>query len=506
MPRLKEGIRIFFPTSSQDYQPSFKKTQRYRHPFGDKRLDQRIKELERQMVLNQSLVINQLSTDKSEKATFYNVLNNDYVDLGELINYSCKIKPSLVENKSLLVLLDTSSTSLTSYVKEKRKQNPMPGVVGDNSTPGFYIHPSLVLSEKEPHLIGIGDIVFFDRPKNNLKGKEQVIQGRTQRSKLPLEEKESSVWSLCAANTHKQLEEAKEVTYVLDQGGDMYPTLVELRKQTQGAHFLVRSKENRLATNVQTGQEARLKELLSIESWQDLREVTIRGLDHYSKTKGKQVIRQARTAKLKIRFIEVDLGKPSGFKGAALGNVSIVEVEEDSTSIPQGEEAIHWRLITTRQVNDIQSAWEIIRCYQIRWYIEQLFRIYKKQGFDIESSQFKNPNAIKKQAVLGLKAASQVLQLTMARSGEDFISIQTMFDQAQQIEVLTKVNEKLSGKTDKTTNPHQPSSLAWAAWIIARLGGWNGYQKAREPGPITMHRGLKKFYDIIWANNLMNGP
>ena len=37
-------------------------------------------------------------------------------------------------------------------------------------------------------------------------------------------------------------------------------------------------------------------------------------------------------------------------------------------------------------------------------------------------------------------------------------------------------------------------SLAWAAWIIARLGGWNCYYK--PPGPITFRRGMAQFYPI----------
>jgi hypothetical protein len=35
--------------------------------------------------------------------------------------------------------------------------------------------------------------------------------------------------------------------------------------------------------------------------------------------------------------------------------------------------------------------------------------------------------------------------------------------------------------------------MAWASWIIARLGGWNEYASESLPGPIIMLRGLQKF-------------
>ena len=48
--------------------------------------------------------------------------------------------------------------------------------------------------------------------------------------------------------------------------------------------------------------------------------------------------------------------------------------------------------------------------------------------------------------------------------------------------------------TKRQTNPHPKASLAYATWVIARLGGWTGYYG--KPGPQTLNRGLRKYHNI----------
>jgi hypothetical protein len=49
-------------------------------------------------------------------------------------------------------------------------------------------------------------------------------------------------------------------------------------------------------------------------------------------------------------------------------------------------------------------------------------------------------------------------------------------------------------------NPHPKGSLAFAAWVIARLGGWTGYYG--KPGPKVMRRGLEDFCKIKFGTTL----
>jgi hypothetical protein len=92
-----------------------------------------------------------------------------------------------------------------------------------------------------------------------------------------------------------------------------------------------------------------------------------------------------------------------------------------------------------------------------------------------------------------LLAAIRVMQCVHARGEAGaHIPAARVFAPAD-MPVLKALVRKLEGKTQKQKNPHPLESLAWAAWVIARLGGWKGYAKERPPGPITMHAGFERF-------------
>ena len=88
---------------------------------------------------------------------------------------------------------------------------------------------------------------------------------------------------------------------------------------------------------------------------------------------------------------------------------------------------------------------------------------------------------------IAARAAGIIMQLTQARDGASSVDAPRVFSPAE-IATLEAVNASYSRPQ---SNPHPHPSLAWAAWIIARLGGWNGRRSARPPGPITFKHGLE---------------
>jgi hypothetical protein len=165
-------------------------------------------------------------------------------------------------------------------------------------------------------------------------------------------------------------------------------------------------------------------------------------------------------------------------------------------------EPLHWRLLTTHEITDAARAWHIVRWYQLRWVIEQLFRVMKSQGLQLEAcpraldpgdSRLASADRLIKLAAAATKAACMDIQLAQGRDGTDPMLASTLFSEAE-IKTLEVLGPTLEGTTARQQIQHEPLSLAWAAWIIARLGGWNCYYE--PPGPITFRRGVEQFHPI----------
>jgi hypothetical protein len=100
-----------------------------------------------------------------------------------------------------------------------------------------------------------------------------------------------------------------------------------------------------------------------------------------------------------------------------------------------------------------------------------------------------------------MNAAIRVMQLRLAREGNEELPLDAVFTPEEE-QCLETIAPKLEGRTEKQKNPHTPKTLAWASWIIARLGGWKGYASQPPPGVITFKRGLDIFEGICLGFHL----
>ena len=179
-------------------------------------------------------------------------------------------------------------------------------------------------------------------------------------------------------------------------------------------------------------------------------------------------------------------------------SISITLVEAIEEHPPDGQKALHWRLLTSLAAQTEAEACEIVRLYRLRWRIEQTFRMLKSDGLRIEETQTGEPHRLFNLAALATAAAVRIIQLVDARNGSSRPASDVATE--AQITAAAAVGPTLEGKTARQRNPHNAGSLAWMSWIVARLGGWNCYYK--PPGPKTMRDGWQRFTAIAQGFNL----
>ena len=219
---------------------------------------------------------------------------------------------------------------------------------------------------------------------------------------------------------------------------------------------------------------------------------------------GREPGQAKRTAEVELRYGEVEVCRPLHERDRSLPEtVRLRLVEVCEINPPAGAEPLHWRLLTTHAIADAADAWQMVDWYKMRWVIEQLFRVMKSQGLQLEDSQIASAERLLKLAAAATKAACIDIQLVQERDGEHQLPATNVFTEAE-IETLEALVPTLEGKTDRQKNRHPAGSLARAGWVLARLGGWNCYYK--PPGPITFRRGIEQFYAIHRGHRLRAWP
>lgn len=420
----------------------------------------------------QTVCLRKLGDDRAEKVKFRRFLSNERVTVTEMVASRAALAATAAAGRHVLAIQDTSEVNYEAQRKRKRGL----GTVGNGSDVGLFVHPVLGVDAASGECLGLIDAQVWRRRKRKAKDYRH----------RPIEDKESYRWLKGAEQTKAALAAAAMVTVVADRESDIYEEWA--RVPDARTHLLTRACRDRALAGGGCL-------FATLAAFAEAHRFT---LDLPARP-GK---RSARQACLAVRFGRVGICRPKACsdKGAP-AEVELFAIEVRELDPPKGEAPVLWRLLTTHVVENIEQALTVIGWYRQRWNIEQLFRTLKRQGLGIEQSVVEDGAALERLAVVALIAATITLQLVLARVAADRAQGRTqaaarVFD-AEQIDVLGALQATLQGRTSKQQNRYPPKSLAWAAWIIARLGGWTGYDTDKATGPITMRDGLQRFHAIV---------
>ncbi|KAA5540614.1 transposase, partial [Adhaeribacter rhizoryzae] len=197
--------------------------------------------------------------------------------------------------------------------------------------------------------------------------------------------------------------------------------------------------------------------------------------------------RVARQAVVALRWAKVGLV----MKGVGK---ALYVVEAKEIDAPAGQAPIYWRLLTTHAIQTQQQAHQLIYWYSLRWNIEQVFRLLKQKGLQVELLDLETGKALVQLTLLALFAASKIMLLHLASKQKEAVPLAESFTQ-QEVACMQALQKRYEGKTAKQRNPYPQDSLQWCYWIIARLGGWKPHEK--QAGVITLLRGWNYFQHIL---------
>jgi len=429
------------------------------------------------MCVRLSAGVRELADNRAEKVGLTRFFRNPRVTADEILRTAAARTGAAAAGRHVLLIEDTSEINYEAKAQRKRGL----GRVGNGADVGLFVHPALAVDAEDGAVLGLAGATIWRRTRV----KEDDYQS------LPIEEKESHRWIATALKARTFLSTAALVTLVTDREGDIYELFA--RVPDEQTHVLVRAEHDRALADA--GGRMLAKIAAQPEAGRLAFDLTGRPG------------RTARRVTLAVRFCPVTLRQPGrGADRRDPPQLSLNLVEAREIDPPPGEDPIVWRLLTTHAATSLAEAAWIIDLYRCRWIVEQLFRTLKSQGLDLEDSFISDGDALECLAATALIAAASVMQLVQGRGEAGWKAPALRVFSPVEIIVLEALVGKFEGKTAKQKNPHPRLSLAWAAWCIARLGGWNGYASERPPGPITFARGLRRFHAIaegfaLAANN-----
>jgi len=422
--------------------------------FGDIRVAERADWLIDRIAATGGVVLRRVGETRAGERAAHRFLSSPHVDVGSIVDTLSERTAAQCAGGRVLVVQDTTEINFAGRAAKRRGFGPG----ADGKSAGFFIHPVIAIDLATEAMVGLVDAAIWTRAPARV----------TARRSRALEDKESMRWLSGCEAAAARLSDARSVVMVADRESDIYSLFA--RKPAR-LELIVRAAQDRA---LQEGGRlfAALAGAASVST--SLVQVAPRGPGD-----------KGRIAKVELRAASVRIARPHVASRDLPATVALNVVEAREVDPPAGKTALLWHLLTTLPIATAEQANEVVQFYRLRWRIEQTFRALKSDGLALEDSQLVDAERMFNLAALALTAAIRTIQLVDARDGSPRPATDVL-DEALLVP-LQHLSKKLEGKTLRQKNPHPPHSLAFVAWVTARLGGWNCYYK--PPGPKTMREG-----------------
>jgi hypothetical protein len=291
----------------------------------------------------------------------------------------------------------------------------------------------------------------------------------------PLDEKETRFLTQTIQTADERLRRgasAPRVVYLLDRGFDAAPVLMLASGETR-CRFILGAAQNRRVTTAEGTPPRYLRDVL--------RGAPIVG--RYDVAVPERDGRRARTARVQVQATAVLLEVPIKKRKWTLVPLNAVLVRE--LDGPK-DASLSWLLLTTESISTYEEVRDIIRGYSFRWRIEEVHRVWKRGGCNVEDMQLRSREAILKWATIHCAVAVRSVRLSRRSRTEPDIPATEEFSRSE-IDALIA----LRGAKTKLRIGATPT-LATMVRLVADAGGYTGKSSGGPPGPTVIKRGLER--------------
>lgn len=442
--------------------------------LGDSRLNKRLIKTAELLNCHPAYCINAAVEDWNTKKSIYRFFDNDKCSADKILS------PHFNQTKKRMKGWDfVYSIQDTSFLEfNKHTATSGLGSIGrygdmDNHIQGLVSHSSFAVSCTGLPL-GLQSFEVWARPEEGYKNDKSEDENRI---------KESNKW-LKHLNIAKEFyNDSSKMIYVADRESDFFEVFDCIKKLN--IHAVIRSKHNRYVKGVGLNDLCR-----SLDKEEPAGTIIIENVKNKKKKK--------RSATAVVKFTNVKIEVPGNCQQRyPFGlDINVVEVKEENP--PEGEKALYWRLLTTLDVSDLDSARQIIKHYKMRWNIESYFKVLKS-GCKVEDCRLESADRIIRYAsVMAVIAWRLYWMVHVSRlSPKAFWGL--VLTKLEYHTLWVRINRKEI--MDKTLPKKPPPDMHWSVRDcirhIARLGGFNGRKSDGEPGMISIWTGWMQIQAMV---------
>jgi hypothetical protein len=342
---------------------------------------------------------------------------------------------------------------------------------------GLFAHAALVLPVEGPP-VGLAHLGLWARDPEAHGKRRAVYERACEATAL----KESQKWIDGLWGIEATLPPELPILVIADREADCFDLFAADRRAN--TDLLVRSRHPRRVL-VEAPGATPLKRRAGQPLPQVLAETPVCGTLTVLIPRGPQ--RKARRAELAVRVVEVWL-QPADLKkaDAALQNRTpqrVWVVEACEVAPPEGVAAVHWVLLTTREVATLAEAERLVFYYTRRWVIEELHLVLKS-GLAAERLQMEEAATLKATLALLYLVAWRVLQTR---------DTARWLPEGPAAELVSATEQQVLEAAEGRPLPTAREIVR----AIAHLGGFPRYPSAGEPGVRTLWAGFRRLEGAV---------